>query len=141
MTYATVLKQYEANGMVSTSWQLFEICTDVLQDPERQKETEELLGPIGDDKFTYLKDVGKLITDFSQPDDEPGPPGDTLDDDIGVAVEFDADEDADEENEVDEVEVRRPLFWVQSCCANRLQHILTHVVCCGLSECLLVKPM
>lgn len=76
-----------------------------LQDPERQKECEELLGPVGDDKFTYLKDVGRLITDFSQPDEEPGPPGDTLDDDIGVAVEFEGDEDADEESEVDEVEV------------------------------------
>ena len=76
-----------------------------LQDPERQKECEELLGPVGDDKFTYLKDVGRLITDFSQPDEEPGAPGDTLDDDIGVAVEFEGDEDADEESEVDEVEV------------------------------------
>ena len=76
-----------------------------VQDPERQKECEELLGPVGDDKFTYLKDVGRLITDFSQPDEEPGVPGDTLDDDIGVAVEFEGDEDADEESEVDEVEV------------------------------------
>ena len=64
-----------------------------------------MLGPVGDDKFTYLKDVGRLITDFSQPDEEPGVPGDTLDDDIGVAVEFEGDEDADEESEVDEVEV------------------------------------
>ena len=63
------------------------------------------MGPIGDDKFTYLKDVGRLITDFSQADEQPGPPGDTLDDDIGVAVEFEGDEDADEESEVDEVEV------------------------------------
>lgn len=77
----------------------------LFQDPERQKECEELLGPIGDDKFTYLKDVGRLITDYSQPDEEPGVPGDALDDDIGVAVEFEGDEDADEENEVDEVEV------------------------------------
>ena len=87
------------------------MCTDIahvgaaLQDPERQKECEELLGPIGDDKFTYLKDVGRLITDYSQPDEEPGVPGDALDDDIGVAVEFEG-EDADEESEVDEVEVR-----------------------------------
>ena len=79
-------------------------CTG--HDPERQKECEELLGPIGDDKFTYLKDVGRLITDYSQPDDEPGPPGEALDDDIGVAVEFEGDEDADEDSEVDEVEVR-----------------------------------
>ena len=76
-----------------------------VQDPERQKECEELLGPIGDDKFTYLKDVGRLITDYSQPDDEPGVPGDALDDDIGVAVEFEGDEDAEEDSEVDEVEV------------------------------------
>ena len=83
-------------------------CT--WQDPERQKECEELLGPIGDDKFTYLKDVGRLITDYSQPDDEPGPPGEALDDDIGVAVEFEGDEDADEDSEVDEVEVRSATF-------------------------------
>lgn len=63
--------------------------------------------------------MGKLVTDYTQPDEEPGPPGDTLDDDIGVAVEFDADEDADEDSEVDEVEVRRrlpsPLAMQQSC--------------------------
>lgn len=91
----------------------------VAQDPERQKEVEELLGPIGDDKFTYLKDVGKLITDFSQPDEEPGAPGDALDDDIGVAVEFDADEDADEESEVDEVEVSL-LHLLRSCAKHTL---------------------
>ena len=64
-----------------------------------------MLGPIGDDKFTYLKDVGRLITDYSQPDEEPGVPGDALDDDSGVAGEFEGDEDADEESEVDEGEV------------------------------------
>ena len=89
----------------ATSLLLSSLLLFYVQDPERQKECEELLGPVGDDKFTYLKDVGRLITDFSQPDDEPGAPGDALDDDIGVAVEFEGDEDADEESEVDEVEV------------------------------------
>lgn len=89
----------------ATSLLLPSLLLFCVQDPERQKECEELLGPVGDDKFTYLKDVGRLITDFSQPDDEPGAPGDALDDDIGVAVEFEGDEDADEESEVDEVEV------------------------------------
>lgn len=91
---------WKATSLLLPSLLLFRV-----QDPERQKECEELLGPVGDDKFTYLKDVGRLITDFSQPDDEPGAPGDALDDDIGVAVEFEGDEDADEESEVDEVEV------------------------------------
>ena len=101
------------------------------QDPERQKECEELLGPVGDDKFTYLKDVGRLITDFSQPDEEPGVPGDTLDDDIGVAVEFEGDEDADEESEVDEVEVccylgsvhLDCLVW-STCCKTHVSDLL-----------------
>ena len=52
-----------------------------------------------------LVSYGKLITDYST--DAPAEPedGDKLDDDIGVAVEFEGDED-EEESDGDEVVVR-----------------------------------
>lgn len=83
----------------------------VLQDPDKEKEVQGLLGELPSDKFANLVAIGKLITDFST---EPaaggegeGAPGDALDDDIGVAVEFEGeDEEDDPDEEVDEVVVR-----------------------------------
>lgn len=60
----------------------------VCLDPERQKECEELLGPLPSERFAELVALGKLITDYVGegetivPNDEEG-----IDDDIGVAVE------------------------------------------------------
>lgn len=58
-------------------------------DPERQKECEELLGPLPSERFAELVVLGKLITDYVGegeavvgPNDE-----DAIDEDIGVAVE------------------------------------------------------
>lgn len=57
-------------------------------DPERQRECEELLGPLTSERFAELVALGKLITDYVGegetivPNDEEG-----IDDDIGVAVE------------------------------------------------------
>ena len=77
-----------------------------LQDPEREAELGSLLGQaeVGE-VFPMLVSYGKLITDYST--DAPAEPeeGDALDDDIGVAVEFEGDED-DEDSEGDEVMVR-----------------------------------
>lgn len=72
-------------------------------DPERQKECEELLGPLSSERFAELVALGKLITDYVgegeavAPNDE-----DRLDEDIGVAVEFE-DEEEEEEGDVGEV--------------------------------------
>ena len=76
-------------------------------DPERKKNVEALMGATSSEKFAQFVAVGKLITDFN-PGGGPGEgdvvPGDTLDDDIGVAVEFEEeDEDNGEDNELDEV--------------------------------------
>jgi pre-mRNA-splicing helicase BRR2 len=67
---------------------------------------ERLMGPTSSEKFAQFVAVGKLITDFSTGGVGPGEgdvvPGDTLNDDIGVAVEFEEEEDASD-NELDEV--------------------------------------
>ena len=70
-----------------------------------------LLGELPSEKFANLVAIGKLITDFSTEPaagaDGEGAPGDALDDDIGVAVEFEGeDEEDDPDEEVDEVVVR-----------------------------------
>jgi len=78
-----------------------------LRDPDKQKEVAELLGTaIPNEAFARIVALGKMITDFV-PEDEmaaaiaaEGEGG--LDQDIGVAVEF---EDEDEEDEEDEEEL------------------------------------
>lgn len=57
-----------------------------LTDPQRQKETQELLGPVDNVRFAELVSLGKLITDYVGEGEEVAA-GDTLDQDIGVAVE------------------------------------------------------
>lgn len=81
---------------------------DRSNDPSRKKEVEKLMGPLGDETFARFVAVGKLVTDFveqggdaDEGNDAPGQ-GDALDDDIGVAVEFE-EEDEETDNEVDEV--------------------------------------
>mmetsp|Transcript_3106 Transcript_3106/g.7162 ORF Transcript_3106/g.7162 Transcript_3106/m.7162 type:complete len:2217 (+) Transcript_3106:149-6799(+) len=75
-------------------------------DPDRKVGVEKLMGPTSSEKFAQFVAVGKLITDFAPGgggEGGEGVPGDTLDDDIGVAVEFGEEEEEDEDNEVDEV--------------------------------------
>ncbi|GIL50154.1 hypothetical protein Vafri_6292 [Volvox africanus] len=71
-----------------------------LRDPERQKECLALLGSCDDDMFARLVALGKRVTDYVA-EAEAGP-GDTLDEELGVAVEFEEEEEDDEE-EADEV--------------------------------------
>jgi pre-mRNA-splicing helicase BRR2 len=81
---------------------------DHSTDPERKTKVERLMGPTASEKFAQFVAVGKLITDFAHggsgaPGEGDAVPGDTLDDDIGVAVEFEEEEEEDGDNEVDEV--------------------------------------
>eukprot|EP00879_Flechtneria_rotunda_P008744 GHRR01009158.1.p1 GENE.GHRR01009158.1~~GHRR01009158.1.p1 ORF type:complete len:300 (+),score=98.06 GHRR01009158.1:181-1080(+) len=72
-------------------------------DPERQKECQELLGAISNEKFYELVVLGKLITDFVGEGEQITPnEGGGLDEDIGVAVEFE-DEEEEEDDEVAEI--------------------------------------
>lgn len=82
-------------------------CLSYVQDPEKQKEVGELFGgEVSSDEFFKLVTIGKMITDFQSPDEpQEGDvlAGDTLDEEAGVAVEFegeDADEDGEEGDEI-----------------------------------------
>ncbi|KAI9105295.1 Sec63 Brl domain-containing protein [Phlyctochytrium arcticum] len=79
------------------------------KDFDKKKEIEELVGSqLPSDKFAQLVNLGKRITDFRGGDDEEQGGDDMdrdgLDEDHGVAVEFDEDEDEGESD--DEFEVR-----------------------------------
>ncbi|GFR50198.1 hypothetical protein Agub_g12366 [Astrephomene gubernaculifera] len=71
-----------------------------LRDPERQRECGQLLGGCEDDMFARLVALGKRITDYVT--EAEAAPGDTMDEELGVAVEFEEEED-EEEEEADEV--------------------------------------
>jgi hypothetical protein len=81
---------------------------EALKDLEKKKDIEKLLNTMSGERFAQLVAIGKLITDFSA--EVEGAAGQALDDEIGVAVEFEEDED-EGDSELDEVEVSeaRPL--------------------------------
>ncbi|KAG8632236.1 DExH-box ATP-dependent RNA helicase DExH12 [Manihot esculenta] len=79
-----------------------------VKTPDKKKEIEKLLNPIPNHVFDQLVSIGRLITDFQDGGDAAGPAvangDDALDDDVGVAVEFDEDnEDDEEESDLDAV--------------------------------------
>ena len=78
---------------------------DALREPQKKARVEAMLGPLADDTFGRLLQVSKGINDFtaSGAGGAGGAAGGGLDQDIGVAVEFD-DEDDDEGNDVAEVQ-------------------------------------
>lgn len=67
-------------------------------------------GKVDSDEFFKLVTIGKLITDYRAPD-EPREgdvvAGDALDEEMGVAVEFEGEDEAEEEEDVDEIVVSR----------------------------------
>ena len=68
---------------------------------EKQKNVEALMGEVTPERFAQITAIGKLITDFSITGEGVDGEGEELDDDIGVAVEFE--EEEEEDSEVDEV--------------------------------------
>ncbi|CAI5996773.1 unnamed protein product [Closterium sp. NIES-64] len=88
---------------------------DKLTDPERKREIEKLLNAMPNERFAEFVALGKRITDYEQGGgggggggggaggDGEGGAGEALDDDIGVAVEFEEEEDEDDED-LDEIQ-------------------------------------
>lgn len=65
-------------------------------------------GDVNSDEFFKLVTIGKMITDFRSPDEpQEGDvlAGDTLNEEAGVAVEFEGDDGDDEDDEGDEIVV------------------------------------
>ncbi|KAL6175995.1 hypothetical protein ACLB2K_052631 [Fragaria x ananassa] len=81
---------------------------ETLKNPEKKKEIEKLLNPIPTTVFDNLVQIGRLITDYQDRGDAGGSAvanGDeALDDDVGVAVEFEENEEDDEESDLDIVQ-------------------------------------
>lgn len=78
-----------------------------IKNPEKKKEIEKLLNPIPNSVFDHLVTLGKLITDYQDGSDavvSAAANGDeALDDDVGVAVEFEENEEEEEESDLDMV--------------------------------------
>ncbi|KAK1566906.1 hypothetical protein Q3G72_005877 [Acer saccharum] len=80
---------------------------DVFKNPDKKKEIKKLLNPIPNNVFDQLVAMGKLITDFQDASDAGATTAngdDALDDDMGVAVEFEENEEDDEESDLDMVQ-------------------------------------
>ena len=74
---------------------------DGLRDPERQAQIGNLLGQISNENFSEFVAIGKLINDFTSEDTlnaSVAAGGKAMDEELGVAVEFEDDDD-DEDNE------------------------------------------
>ena len=85
---------------------LVSLKNDHMKDPDRHKEINSLLGSIPDERFAQLVALGKLITDFVPEGEAEAADGEgALDEELGVAVEFeDESEEEEEEDLVDEVD-------------------------------------
>ena len=65
--------------------------SDETRSPVRRKEVKKLLGPVSDQTFGQLVSIGRLVTDFRDAvagDSDVDGTDMTLDDSVGVAVEF-----------------------------------------------------
>jgi pre-mRNA-splicing helicase BRR2 len=103
---------------------------DKIKNPDKKKEIDKLLNPIPTHVFEQFVSIGKLITDFHDASDPAAaaPSADgvdaTMDDDIGVAVEFEEDDD-DEESDFDQVcsHVFQSMFLLLCLFTVNLEHV------------------
>eukprot|EP00112_Aurelia_sp_Birch-Aquarium-sp1_P011482 Seg2414.1 transcript_id=Seg2414.1/GoldUCD/mRNA.D3Y31 product="U5 small nuclear ribonucleoprotein 200 kDa helicase" protein_id=Seg2414.1/GoldUCD/D3Y31 len=79
---------------------LLALKDDKLKDKDKKKEISALLGDMPDERFALLVNLGKKITDYAVEKDIGGDE-DMIDENYGVAVQFD--EDEEEDREVDEI--------------------------------------
>jgi len=79
---------------------------DSMTDPDRKREVEKLINSVAQETFGKLVSVGKRITDFMV-EDQGG--NDKLDDELGVAVVFDEDDENEDEERRDEGEMQEDI--------------------------------
>ncbi|CAB3405618.1 unnamed protein product [Caenorhabditis bovis] len=80
---------------------LITLKSDKLREKDKRKEVEQLLGSLTDERVAVLINLAKKITDFSLDDDNKNDM-DELDENEGVNVQFDSDEE-DEDGVVEEI--------------------------------------
>ncbi|GLV40316.1 Brr2 U5 snRNP complex subunit [Carabus blaptoides fortunei] len=73
-----------------------------LKEREKKKETEALLGPIADERFALLVNLGKKITDFGS-DEKVQTSEENIDEAYGINVQFEESEEEDDEDMYGEV--------------------------------------
>ncbi|CAG8503773.1 2964_t:CDS:2 [Ambispora gerdemannii] len=75
--------------------------SDTLKDFDKMKQIETAIGPISSDRFAQLVNLGKKLTDYRAEDDmdvdKEGERVGDIDDELGVAVVFDEEEDEEDE--------------------------------------------
>ncbi|XP_050559802.1 putative U5 small nuclear ribonucleoprotein 200 kDa helicase [Spodoptera frugiperda] len=74
---------------------------DKLKDPEKKKEIEMLLGPVADERFALLVNLGKKITDFNISSSAEG--NSEIDETYGINVQFEESSEEDDEDAYGEV--------------------------------------
>ncbi|XP_075988982.1 U5 small nuclear ribonucleoprotein l(3)72Ab [Anticarsia gemmatalis] len=74
---------------------------DKLKDPEKKKEIEMLLGPVADERFALLVNLGKKITDFNIGSSAEG--NTEIDETYGINVQFEESSEEDDEDAYGEV--------------------------------------
>lgn len=74
---------------------------DKLKDLEKKKEIELLLGPIADERFALLVNLGKKITDFNISTSAEG--STEIDETYGINVQFEESSEEDDEDAYGEV--------------------------------------
>ncbi|KAG5219829.1 DEIH-box ATPase [Salix suchowensis] len=82
-----------------------------MKDVDKKRELEEILGPVANDQFSQLLSLSKKITDYGAEDETMVDPAlerkeAEIDDEVGVAVVFDEEEQDEEDEEGYEVEKR-----------------------------------
>ncbi|CAH0388452.1 unnamed protein product [Bemisia tabaci] len=75
---------------------------DRLKEREKKRETESLLGPLTDERFALLVNLGKKITDFGT-DDKVTVSDEKIDETYGINVQFESSEEEDNEDVYGEV--------------------------------------
>lgn len=79
-----------------------------MKDVDKKRELEEILGPVANDQFSQLLSLSKKITDYGAEDETMADPAlerkeAEIDDEVGVAVVFDEEEQDEEDEEGYEV--------------------------------------
>ncbi|KAJ8921892.1 hypothetical protein NQ315_008525 [Exocentrus adspersus] len=74
-----------------------------LKEREKKRETETLLGPIAEERFALLVNLGKKITDFGNEENKTTTGEENIDETYGINVQFEESEEEDDEDMYGEV--------------------------------------